>query len=81
MNISQVTEFLGWASIINISILFLVTVCLVVMRDFIASTHSKLFNISKDELPSLYFSYIAHYKTLAIIFFVIPYISLKVMGY
>ena len=81
ITLSQITEFLGWASIINMAFLFIATLGLIFMRDFVTSTHSKLFNISKEKLPAIYFNYLANYKTTALIFFVIPYISLKIMGY
>jgi hypothetical protein len=81
ITLSELTEFFGWASIINISFLFLATLSLVLMRDFIVSIHSKLLNISKEELPTLYFNYLANYKVVSLVFFLIPYISLKIMGY
>ena len=81
ITLSQITEFLGWASIINMAFLLLATLSLVVMKDFVTTTHSKLFNISKTELPAIYFNYLASYKTTALIFCVIPYISLKIMGH
>ena len=81
ITLSQITEFLGWTSIINMVFLLITTLGLVVLKDFVTSTHSKLFNISKDELPAIYFNYLANYKTAALIFCVIPYLSLKIMGY
>ena len=81
ITLSELTEFFGWASIINISFLFLAALSLVLMRDFIVSIHSKLLNISKEELPTLYFNYLANYKVVSLVFFLIPYISLKIMGY
>ena len=81
ITLSELTEFFGWASIINMSFLFLATLSLVLMRDFIVSIHSKLLNISKEELPTLYFNYLANYKVVSLVFFLIPYISLKIMGY
>ena len=81
ITLSQITELLGWASIINIGFLLIAGVCLVLMRGFVTSTHSKLFNISEEELPAIYFTYLANYKTISVIFFIVPYISLKIMGH
>ena len=80
ITLSQITEFLGWASIINMGFLLVVTICLIFMKDFVTSTHSRLFNISEEELPAIYFNYLANYKTLSLILCVVPYISLKLMG-
>lgn len=80
MTLSQLTELLGWASLINISFLCIATFSLIIMRGFITDVHSQLFNMSKEELPNIYFTYLANYKSLSLIFFVVPYISLKLMG-
>lgn len=81
ITLSAITEFLGWATIINLGFLCITTISIVWMRDFIITTHSKLLNIKKESLPELYFNYLASYKSLALIFCVVPYLSLKVMGY
>ena len=80
ITLSQITELLGWASIINIGFLLLATICLICMKESITTIHSQLFNISKEELPAIYFNYLASYKAMSLIFCVVPYISLKLMG-
>jgi hypothetical protein len=80
ITLSQVTEFLGWASIINIGFLLVATICLILMKDFATSIHSQLFNIDKKELPAIYFNYLANYKILSLVLCVVPYVSLKLMG-
>ena len=81
ITLSEITEFFGWASIINMGFLCLATLSLLLMRDFIVSIHSKLLNIKKEELPMIYFNFLSNYKVLTLVFFLIPYISLKVIGY
>ncbi|NRB42181.1 MAG: hypothetical protein HRU20_27540 [Pseudomonadales bacterium] len=80
ITLAQITEFLGWASIINMGFLFVATLSLILMREFVATTHSQLFNIDKEQLPAIYFNYLANYKTLSLIFCLVPYISLKIMS-
>ena len=80
MTLSQLTELLGWASIINISFLALATIIIVLMREKISSIHGKMFGINTEDLPQNYFNYLANYKTLSLIFCVAPYVSLKIMG-
>jgi hypothetical protein len=80
ITLTQVTEMLGWASILNIAFLFLVTIMLVTMKSLIVSMHSKMFGIPENELSLIYFKYLANYKTLSLVFIVIPYIALKIMG-
>lgn len=81
MTIEQLTELLGWASILNMGYLILATILLVLCRPFVTSLHNKLFNIDETELPVIYFKFIANYKLLFVIFILSPYLSLKIMGY
>ena len=77
---SQLTELLGWVSIINISFLILTTLSIVLMREKISSIHSNMFGINKEDLSKIYFNYLANYKILSLVFCVAPYVSLKIMG-
>ena len=81
ISISQLTELLGWASVLNISYLFLATIILMFMRGTVSSIHSKVLNIEEKELGSKYFDFLSNYKIVTLVFMVAPYISLKIMGY
>ncbi len=80
ITISQLTELLGWASVINIVYLLLATVILMFMRGTISSIHSKMFDLEKKELGSKYFDFLSVYKIVTLVFIVAPYIALKIMG-
>ena len=80
MTISQLTELLGWASVINLGYLFLATLILVFMKGTISSIHSKMFYIDKKELSSKYFDFLSNYKIVTLVFMVAPYLALKIMG-
>lgn len=80
ITISQLTELLGWASVINIAYLLLATIILMFMRGTISSIHSKMFNIDEKELSSKYFDFLSYYKIVTLVFMVAPYIALKIMG-
>ena len=41
ITLTQVTEILGWASILNIGFLFFTTIMLITMKSLIVSIHSK----------------------------------------
>ena len=77
----QLTEFLGWASILNIALLCLSTLIFMLIRETVTQVHSKMFSIPKSELPLVYFKFLAHYKILIWVFCLVPYISMKCMGY
>lgn len=78
--IEALTEFLGWASVINIGILFISSISLILMRDSIMRIHSKIFGLDAAHLSSAYFQYLAQYKIAIFIFNLVPYITLKIMG-
>ena len=80
ITLSQVTELLGWASVINIGFLLFSTVILVSAKSTIMTMHSKIFGVSENELSIIYFKYLANYKVLTLVFIVSPYFSLKIMG-
>lgn len=80
ITLSQITELLGWASVLNIGMLLLAGMILMFMRSFVTGIHSKMFGIPEDELAVIYFKYLANYKTLSFVFIIAPYISLKIMG-
>lgn len=80
ITLSQLTALLGWASVINITYLLLATITIVFMRDTISSIHSKMFKVDGKELDSRYFDFLSTYKIMTLVFFVAPYIALKIMG-
>jgi cytochrome c biogenesis factor len=81
ITISQLTELLGWASVINVGYLFLATVILMFIRGTVSSIHSKMFDIDEKELGSKYFDFLSNYKIVTLVFMVAPYIALKIMGH
>lgn len=80
ITISQLTELLGWASVINVGYLFLATIILMFMKGAVSSIHSKMLDIDEKELSSKYFDFLSNYKIVTLVFMVAPYIALKIMG-
>jgi len=80
ITLSQLTELLGWASLINIAYLFLATLILMFMKEKISAIHSTIFNIEKQELNSKYFDFLSSYKIATLVFIVAPYLALKIIG-
>ena len=81
MSISQLTELLGWASVINIGYLLLATLILMFMNGTVSSIHNKAFGLEEKMLRIKYFDFLSHYKIMTLVFMVAPYIALKIMGY
>ncbi len=80
MSIDQLTQFFGWCSIINISVMIATSVAIVLLRGPISSLHSRLMGVSESGLPRLYFQYLGIYKIAIFIFNLVPYIALKIIA-
>jgi len=78
--IDTLTEFLGWCSVINVGIFIFSAIAVTILRDPIASIHSRLFRLNKSDLPEIYVHYLGVYKIAVIIFNLVPYIALKAMS-
>lgn len=80
ITLHELTIFLGWSSLINICILLFSTLMVVVCRDWAVGIHSKMFNLDPATVPKMYFEYLGQYKVLVLVFNVVPYIALRVIG-
>ncbi len=78
--IETLTSFLGWCSIINMSMLTLVAIILVFLKDWVAGIHGRMFELSENELARAYFEYLAQFKIVVLVFNVVPYVALKIMA-
>ncbi len=77
---SELTEFLGWTLVVNFVVLMLAVLMLTLMRNVIATLHSKMFGLSEEALSRAYLDYMAQYKIAILVFNLAPYIALKLMA-
>lgn len=80
MTNETLTELLGWASVVNIALLFISTIMVIAIRGPISKIHSSLFGLDEKDLGRAYFQYIAQYKIAIIVLDIAPYIALKIMA-
>jgi len=80
MTQAQLTEFFGWMTIINVSILLIATLLLLVARRWITDIHSRFSGVGVDQLTISYFNFLANYKVLIIVLTFVPYLALKLMA-
>jgi len=79
ISLLHITEFLGWALLLNIAILSLSTLSIMLMKERIISIHSKMFGVNEKAISLAYFNYLSNYKMVTLVFFAAPYISIKMM--
>ncbi len=80
MTIETIRTFLGWCTVINIGLLMLSSIFVIAIRGTASRIHGKMFNLDEKYLSQAYFQFLAQYKIAIIVFTVVPYFALKVMG-
>lgn len=70
---------LGWCSLINILLLTLTTLILAIFRTEIVALHGRLFGVESAQLNMLYLTYLSYFKLITLCFFLVPYLSLKIV--
>ncbi|MDG2388313.1 MAG: hypothetical protein P8M30_03230 [Planctomycetaceae bacterium] len=80
MNADYLREFMGWCLLINVGLIGFSTLSLVLMADTMIKIHQRLFGLDPDVLKQSYFNYLANFKLLVIVFNLVPYLALKMMG-
>jgi len=78
--IEAMREFFGWCSVINIGVLMLSSVLVIAIRGSALRIHGKMFDLDEKSLSQAYLQYLAQYKIATIVFSIVPYFALKLMG-
>ncbi|MGF1526185.1 MAG: DUF6868 family protein [Candidatus Competibacterales bacterium] len=79
MTTEQLSQLLGWMSLINLGVFLISTAVLIAARRTITGIHSRLFGLDEQDLGRAYFQYLGQYKIAIILFNVTPYLALKMM--
>ena len=80
MDIDDIRAFFMWCTILNVALLVLSSLICVCAGDWVYRIHSKWFSISRETFNVVIYSFIALYKILVIVFILIPYIALLIVG-
>ena len=80
MDIQTLTTFFMWCTILNVALLLLSSLMCICAGDWAYRIHSKWFSVSRETFNVVIYSFIALYKLLVIVFNLIPYIALSIVG-
>ena len=80
MSIDPLTAFFAWCTLINLALMSLTVLLLILFRGPISNLHSRLMNVPAADLPRLYFHYLGTYKIVFLVFNLVPYLALKIIG-
>jgi len=73
-------DFFMWMTLINFGILTLSFVLFISAKDFIYKLHGKWFKMSKENMNKTLYKAMAFYKIAVIVFNLVPYIALVIIG-
>lgn len=77
MDMELLSSFLGWCTVLNMTILIIASVSLFNGLERIMKIHRQFIALSDDELKAQYFRYLATYKLLILVFNIVPYVALR----
>jgi hypothetical protein len=80
MDIGTVRAFFMWCTIINWVLLAISALVYTFAGDWVYRKHSKRFNISRETFNVVMYSFIGLYKTFLIVFNLVPYTALVIIG-
>ena len=80
MDIDSIRAFFMWCTILNFALLLFSSLMCVCAADWVYRIHGKLFSISRETFNVAIYSFLALYKVLVIVFNLIPYIALVIVG-
>ena len=80
MDIETVTRFFMWCTIINASLLILWALMCFLALDFVHRMHSKWFPMPRETFNVVMYSLLGFYKIVVIVFNIVPYVALQIVG-
>ena len=79
MNVTQLTDFFLWCSVINFSILMWWFAFIVLARDWVYGMHSRWFELSRENFDAFHYKAMAIYKIAILMLNIVPYIALRIV--
>lgn len=80
MNTLLLQDFLLWCLLLNLGIYTFSVIASIVLRNFMAATHEKMFGISKETAYKAIYTYLAAYKLIIIIFNFVPWLAMVIIN-
>ncbi|MDD5214163.1 MAG: hypothetical protein PHQ03_01330 [Methylococcales bacterium] len=79
MTIEILSSILGWATIINLSIITLWFCVFTFYHDTVFRLHSKWFKLSEEKFDTIHYAGMAFYKLATYLFNLVPYLAIKIV--
>ena len=80
MSIAMVWEALLWCAVINYAVLFVWWVFFMLAHDGMYRLHGRWFHLSVEQFDALHYAGMALFKIGILLFNLVPYIALRIVG-
>lgn len=80
MDIQTLTIFFMWCTIIDVALFAWATAWFILAPDFMYRMQGKLFPIPRDSYNVITYSFLGVFKIFIIVFNVVPYMTLLIIG-
>ena len=80
MELQAIRTFFMWCTLLNGALLVLTFGMLVLARERVCAIHAAMFGTSKETVITACYGFMILYKVLWIVFAVVPFIALWIMG-
>jgi hypothetical protein len=80
MTVEIIRNFLAWCSVINVGVLIYWWLFFTLAHDFVYRIHGKWFKLSVEKFDAIHYAGMAFFKMSIILFNIVPYIALCIVG-
>jgi hypothetical protein len=80
MDIPTLKSFFMWCTIINVGLLLFWTLMYFVAKDLVYRIQSKIFPLQKETFTVVFYCFLGLYKIFVMIFNIVPFIALSIIG-
>lgn len=80
MTLELIRDVFAWCTLINLGILVIWGIYLMAARDWLYGMHSRWFNVSSEQFDALHYGGLGIFKIGWILFNLVPYLSLRIVG-
>ena len=80
MSLEVVRKALLWCTVLNYGVLFVWWLCFLFAHDWMQGLHSQWFHLPREQFDALHYAGMALYKIGILLFNLVPYIALRIVG-
>ena len=80
MNIEFLLNFFMWGTILNFGVLLFSFTVYTCGRSWVQRIHAKLYGLTPEQVGPIIYRIFALYKILTVIFFLVPWIALRIIS-